>query len=101
MLDDASTDNTVAAVLEVARETRVEALVTKSEWLRNEAQDKNILLRTARRLGGTAFIVVRLCHQFFSSFCLGVGVFARLRVIALVLFTAALVLLLLTSFVLA
>lgn len=37
----------------------------------------------------------------FFSFCLGVCVVARLRVIALVLFAAGLVLLLLTSFVLA
>lgn len=59
LLDDASTDATVQAVLDVAARVNVEVLITKREWLRNEAQDKNLLLRAARRLGATTFIVVR------------------------------------------
>ena len=47
----------------------MEAVITKREWLRNEAQDKNLLLRLARRLGGTAFVVPDY-DETFSAACL-------------------------------
>jgi hypothetical protein len=48
VLDDASTDNTVEQVLAVAHECQVEVLITKNAWLRNEAQDKNLLVARLR-----------------------------------------------------
>ncbi len=68
VLDDASTDSTVAEVLKVASECQVEAVITKSSWLRNEAQDKNLLLRLSRRLNATAFIVPDY-DEIFSAAC--------------------------------
>lgn len=68
VLDDASTDDTVEQVLRVAEQVRVEALITKRDWLRNEAQDKNLLLRLARRLHGTAFVVPDY-DETFSAAC--------------------------------
>jgi glycosyltransferase involved in cell wall biosynthesis len=68
VLDDASTDNTVEQVLAVAQECQVEVLITKNAWLRNEAQDKNLLLRVARRLGASAFIVPDY-DEIFSAAC--------------------------------
>lgn len=68
VLDDASSDETVAQVLSVARECQIEAVITKSAWVRNEAQDKNLLLRLSRRLNATAFIVPDY-DEIFSAAC--------------------------------
>lgn len=58
VLDDASTDNTVAIAEELAQECKVEKILKKTKWFRDEPGDRNRLLKAGRDIGGTHFIVL-------------------------------------------
>jgi len=57
-LDDFSEDDTVGVVESIADECRVERVICKSSWIRDEPGDRNKLLEAGRELGGTHFIVI-------------------------------------------
>lgn len=69
VLDDASTDNTVAVVESVAKECHVERIIKKEIWYRNEPGDRNKLLQAGREIGGTHFIVLD-ADEMFTAQCL-------------------------------
>jgi len=57
-LDDASTDSTLEVVKRISQECKVETIIEKKRWYRDEAGDKNLLLQAGREIGGTHFIVL-------------------------------------------
>jgi hypothetical protein len=57
-LDDASDDGSVDVVRELAPRARVERLIAKQRWSRDEPGDRNRLLETGRSIGGTHFVVL-------------------------------------------
>lgn len=67
MLDDCSTDNTVAIVESLADECRVKTIIKKNSWARDELADKNRLLQAGRALGGTHFIVLDADEMFVAT----------------------------------
>lgn len=69
VLDDASTDNTVEIVRSLAKECRIERIIEKKEWKRDERGDRELLLRTGREIGGTHFIVLD-ADEWFTAPCL-------------------------------
>ncbi len=66
-LDDASTDDTVERVREIRKECRVERIITKERWLRDEPGDRNALLTAGREIGGTHFIQLDADEMFTSN----------------------------------
>lgn len=68
-LDDASTDNTVALVEALAKECKVERIIRKKNWYRDEPGDRNALLQAGRDIGGTHFIVID-ADEMLSANCL-------------------------------
>jgi len=69
VLDDYSTDNTVEIIQSLAHECRIEKIITKDSWYRNESGDKYALLNAGRALGGTHFIVID-ADEMFTANCL-------------------------------
>jgi len=57
-LDDCSDDETVQVVNSLASDCRVEKIIRKTEWYRDEPGDRNALLQAGREIGGTHFIVI-------------------------------------------
>ncbi len=57
-LDDCSTDDTLHQVEACRQPCRIERVITKDRWLRDEPADRNRLLQAGRDIGGTHFIVV-------------------------------------------
>lgn len=57
-LDDASDDDTLQIVRAIAGECKVEKILTKTNWYRDEPGDRNALLQAGRQIGGTHFIVL-------------------------------------------
>jgi len=57
-LDDASTDETPQIVESMAKECRIERIIRKKKWNRDEPGDRNKLLQAGREIGGTHFIVI-------------------------------------------
>lgn len=57
-LDDASTDNTLDIVKDLAQECNIERIITKETWYRDEPGDRNKLLQAGREIGGTHFIAL-------------------------------------------
>ena len=68
-LDDASDDNSVAIVESVADKYRVEKIIKKKIWKRDEPGDRNALLKAGREIGGTHFIVID-ADEMLTSNCL-------------------------------
>lgn len=57
-LDDASTDETPAIVESLAHECRIERIIRKKDWHRDEPGDRNTMLKAGREIGGTHFIII-------------------------------------------
>jgi glycosyltransferase involved in cell wall biosynthesis/predicted O-methyltransferase YrrM len=66
-LDDCSTDETVARVEQIARDCRVERILRKPQWFRDEPGDRNRLLQAGREIGGTHFIVLDADEAFTAN----------------------------------
>lgn len=69
VLDDASDDGTTEAIKSIAEECKVEKLIEKKEWYRDEPGDANLMLQEGRKLGGTHFIRLD-ADEMFTSNCL-------------------------------
>jgi glycosyltransferase involved in cell wall biosynthesis len=70
-LDDCSIDDTLAQVEECRAECRVERILTKDRWVRDEPADRNRLLQAGREIGGTHFIVIDADEALTSNFLQG------------------------------
>lgn len=57
-LDDHSTDDTLDRVRSIQEECKIERILTKDAWFRDEPKDRNRLLDAGREIGGTHFIVI-------------------------------------------
>lgn len=57
-LDDASTDGTPNIVESLTHECKIERIIYKNEWYRDEPGDRNAMLNAGREIGGTHFIVI-------------------------------------------
>jgi glycosyltransferase involved in cell wall biosynthesis len=68
VLDDVSTDGTLDIVKSLVKECRIERIIEKKEWVRNERADKQALLEAGRQIGGTHFIVID-ADEIFSAEC--------------------------------
>jgi len=66
-LDDCSTDQTAARVEQIAQNCRVERILRKPEWSRDEPGDRNRLLQAGREIGGTHFIVLDADEAFTAN----------------------------------
>ena len=66
-LDDCSDDSTVSAVEAVADECRVQKIIRKDRWYRDEPGDRNALLEAGRALGGTHFVVIDADEAFTAN----------------------------------
>jgi glycosyltransferase involved in cell wall biosynthesis len=69
VLDDASTDNTVAIVESLAKECKIERFIKKTVWFRDEPGDRNKLIQAGREIGGTHFIPID-ADEMFTAPCL-------------------------------
>ena len=67
VLDDASEDGTVAAVQALQQECKVERIIAKKTWYRDEPGDRNLLLQAGREIGGTHFIVIDADEMFTAN----------------------------------
>ena len=68
-LDDASDDNSVAIVKSVATKYKMEKIIRKKVWKRDEPGDRNALLKAGREIGGTHFIVID-ADEILTANCL-------------------------------
>ncbi|MCL5095947.1 MAG: FkbM family methyltransferase, partial [Candidatus Omnitrophica bacterium] len=57
-LDDCSDDNSLGVVESLAESCRIERVIRKTRWHRDEPGDRNALLAAGREIGGTYFIVL-------------------------------------------
>jgi glycosyltransferase involved in cell wall biosynthesis len=80
-LDDASDDGSLAIVEALAQECRVEKIITKKVWYRDEPGDRNALLQAGRALGGTHFICLD-ADEMFTANCLNNN-FLKKQILAL------------------
>jgi glycosyltransferase involved in cell wall biosynthesis len=67
-LDDCSTDATVQVVRGLSEACRVEKIIEKTVWHRDEPGDRNRLLAAGRELGGTHFVVIDADEAFTANF---------------------------------
>ncbi|MEJ5259281.1 MAG: FkbM family methyltransferase [Anaerohalosphaeraceae bacterium] len=67
-LDDCSEDRTLEIVRGLAESCRVERILTKDCWFRDEPGDRNRVLLAGREIGGTHFIVLDADEAFTSNF---------------------------------
>ena len=67
-LDDCSTDGTVQVVRDLSESCRVEKIIEKPVWHRDEPGDRNRLLAAGRELGGTHFVVIDADEAFTANF---------------------------------
>ena len=67
VLDDASTDNTVAVVKSLQVECHITKIIEKEHWYRDEPGDKNKLLAAGRAIGGTHFIMLDADEIFTAN----------------------------------
>jgi len=68
-LDDASDDNSVQLVESIAAECKVEKIIKKDRWIRDEPGDRNRMLWAGREIGGTHFVVLD-ADEMFTANCL-------------------------------
>lgn len=81
VLDDASDDSTVKIIEQLAQECRIQKIIKKETWYRDEPGDRNKLLLAGRELGGTHFICLD-ADEMVTSNCLEAG-FLRKRILEL------------------
>jgi glycosyltransferase involved in cell wall biosynthesis len=67
VLDDASNDGTPEKIKSIASECKVEKLIEKKKWHRDEPGDANKMLQEGRRLGGTHFIRLDADEMFTAN----------------------------------
>lgn len=67
VLDDCSEDDTVKVVESLAGECKVERILRKDHWHRDEPGDRNAQLNAGREIGGTHFIVMDADEAFTSN----------------------------------
>lgn len=70
-LDDCSTDDSLHYVEACREECRIEQILTKDHWKRDEPADRNRLLQAGREIGGTHFIVIDADEALTSNFLIG------------------------------
>jgi len=80
-LDDCSNDNTVQVVKHLSAECRIEEIIEKETWYRDEPGDRNRLLAAGRDLGGTHFIVID-ADKAFTANCLDDSFFKKTDIIS-------------------
>jgi len=80
-LDDCSTDKTVQVVRDLSEVCRVEEIIEKPVWHRDEPGDRNRLLAAGRALGGTHFVVID-ADEAFTANCLE-GSILKKRILSL------------------
>jgi len=68
-LDDASDDNSIQIVKSLTEECKIQKIISKNSWYRDEPGDRNKLLQAGRELGGTHFIVID-ADEIFTANCL-------------------------------
>lgn len=68
ILNDASTDGSVAIIESLAKECNVIEIIHKKQWCRDEPGDRNALLNAGRAHGGTHFVVIDADEMFTSNF---------------------------------
>src|SRR5581483_4331962 len=68
VLDDASQDSTLSIILSLQKECKIEHIITKDKWVRDEKGDKNALLYAGRAVGGTHFILID-ADEMFTAQC--------------------------------
>jgi hypothetical protein len=66
-LDDASDDQTLSVVESLASECKIDKIIRKTEWVRDEPGDRNLLLEAGREMGGTHFVVLDADEMFTSN----------------------------------
>lgn len=66
-LDDASTDESVKIAESMAKECKIEKIITKKKWVRDEPGDRNAMLKAGRSIGGTHFIVIDADEMLTSN----------------------------------
>ena len=67
-LDDCSGDSTVQIVRDFGEVCRVERIIEKDVWYRDEPGDRNRMLAAGRELGGTHFVVIDADEAFTANF---------------------------------
>jgi len=81
VFDDASEDNSVEIVESLAKECKVEKILRKKVWKRDESADRSLLLKAGREIGGTHFITID-ADEMFEATCLKDN-YLRKRILAL------------------
>lgn len=66
-LDDASEDNSVEIVKLISKECKIEKIISKKLWYRDEPGDRNRLLQEGRAIGGTHFVVLDMDEMITSN----------------------------------
>ncbi|HZW61610.1 MAG TPA: glycosyltransferase family 2 protein [Candidatus Babeliales bacterium] len=69
VLDDCSDDNTLEIIKTLSQECRIERILTKATWYRDEYEDRSRLLQAGREIGGTHFILID-ADEMFTANCL-------------------------------
>ncbi len=67
VLDDASEDDTLEKIYALQEECKIERVITKKEWHRDEPGDRNALLKAGRAIGGTHFVVLDADEMFTAT----------------------------------
>jgi glycosyltransferase involved in cell wall biosynthesis len=67
VLDDASTDNTVAVIKSLQTQCCIAQIIEKESWYRDEPGDRNKLLAAGRAVGGTHFIMIDADEIFTAN----------------------------------
>jgi len=81
VLDDASEDNTVEIVKSIAKECKVEKIIKRKKWHRDEPFNRSRLFQAARDSGATHIIFVD-ADEMFTADCLK-NDFLRKKILAL------------------
>lgn len=80
-LDDCSEDDSVKIVESLAAQCRVESIIRKPTWHRDEPGDRNRMLQAGREIGGSHFVVID-ADEAFTANC-EEGDFLRQKILAL------------------
>jgi hypothetical protein len=67
VLDDVSADDSVEVIESVVQECKIEKIIQKEIWVRDEKGDKNLLLKAGREIGGTHFIMLDADEMFVAQ----------------------------------
>jgi len=69
IFDDASEDNTVEIVKQMAEECNVEKIIRRKKWHRSEPLNRSIILKAGREIGGTHFVYID-ADEMFTANCM-------------------------------